>query len=596
VLLSGLETVKSEWSLFKGQIYQTKLPQTLSAPIEQLFVGGTMMVEARWPNVGSPTKDFPLNMLDPSHWELQGNGSKYGAMIDDELAKFPFSWNDAQVTLNVAHQFFTWTRTVSNHTIGGNSFNYPKDLPGITSYASMKTWPKSNMFFLSGKLEALDSPGEWFWDKSSSTLYLWNPTGGKPSSTEYKIRDFGFEAKAAADASPTAAPPVTVLSTVSNVHLQGVDFIGCTFALSNCEGCSVTNVNLEYPTYRRDIPEVNPPGSTENVARTLVDGNGISIKNLTLKYSNNNGLAVHGSNINVTNVLVAYTDWLGTLTYAPMKVNGNQIRITRSTVAYFGNAGVVTSIPNTPPNDVQPSNKTPPVPMPMSGRHLDVSYCNIHHGGMVGLDTAGLYSGGWSTAGLYWHHNWIHHHREKCIRCDDQSENATIHHNVAYNCGMPVGTVRKSGHGLVMKGDGHRIYANTFFNSAKDELCLPSCIEKRKGFRKQYPLVVQNNRSQLFNTAADKVLGGGCECPGGTAAGGNWTDVQTNLTLAELKLTDVDGMDFRPAVGSPLIDAGAVIPPYTDGFVGKAPDVGAYEHGGTRWVAGCTLDDPLCTA
>lgn len=38
---------------------------------------------------------------------------------------------------------------------------------------------------------------------------------------------------------------------------------------------------------------------------------------------------------------------------------------------------------------------------------------------------------------------------------------------------------------------------------------------------------------------------------------------------------------------SPLIDAGVLVPPYTDGHVGAAPDIGAYERGGVKWVAGC---------
>jgi hypothetical protein len=38
-------------------------------------------------------------------------------------------------------------------------------------------------------------------------------------------------------------------------------------------------------------------------------------------------------------------------------------------------------------------------------------------------------------------------------------------------------------------------------------------------------------------------------------------------------------VDLRPADGSPLIDAGVVVPNVSDRFNGKAPDIGAYEHG-----------------
>ena len=82
--------------------------------------------------------------------------------------------------------------------------------------------------------------------------------------------------------------------------------------------------------------------------------------------------------------------------------------------------------------------------------------------------------------------------------------------------------------------------------------------------------------------------------------------------LEALKLTGPAQYDFRPTAASPLVDAGAIVPPYTDGFAGRAPvralsefsgqslffhlrlillskcqDIGAYEHGGELWKAGC---------
>lgn len=49
-------------------------------------------------------------------------------------------------------------------------------------------------------------------------------------------------------------------------------------------------------------------------------------------------------------------------------------------------------------------------------------------------------------------------------------------------------------------------------------------------------------------------------------------------------------IDLRLKVTSPAIDTGVFIPNVTDDFTGKAPDLGAYEHGqpmpkyGPRWV------------
>jgi len=50
--------------------------------------------------------------------------------------------------------------------------------------------------------------------------------------------------------------------------------------------------------------------------------------------------------------------------------------------------------------------------------------------------------------------------------------------------------------------------------------------------------------------------------------------------------------DGYPTPGSAAIDAGMEVPGITDGFVGKAPDLGAYEFGGPRWVPGADWTDP----
>lgn len=54
-------------------------------------------------------------------------------------------------------------------------------------------------------------------------------------------------------------------------------------------------------------------------------------------------------------------------------------------------------------------------------------------------------------------------------------------------------------------------------------------------------------------------------------------------------LENPEDMDYRPKEQSPLVDAGVIKPPYTNGFVGKAPDIGAYEYGKGLWKAGCTI-------
>ena len=50
------------------------------------------------------------------------------------------------------------------------------------------------------------------------------------------------------------------------------------------------------------------------------------------------------------------------------------------------------------------------------------------------------------------------------------------------------------------------------------------------------------------------------------------------------------GLKYRLQANSPAIGRGAMIPGVTDGHVGSAPDLGAYEYGGPEWVAGCSIN------
>lgn len=50
-----------------------------------------------------------------------------------------------------------------------------------------------------------------------------------------------------------------------------------------------------------------------------------------------------------------------------------------------------------------------------------------------------------------------------------------------------------------------------------------------------------------------------------------------------------EGSSFQLVADSPCIDAADVIPGITDGHVGAAPDIGAYEYGAQPWTAGCDL-------
>lgn len=125
MVISGADVLQGKWARHDRHIFKTTVPKE----VRQVFVDGQLIVEARWPNMS-------LNRLwDRGRWARAGRGSRYGKMVDPELAKADIDWTGAIATLNVAHQFYAWTRTVTKHAPGSDTFEYNKDLAVITHYA-----------------------------------------------------------------------------------------------------------------------------------------------------------------------------------------------------------------------------------------------------------------------------------------------------------------------------------------------------------------------------------------------------------------------------------------------------------------------------
>lgn len=85
VTLCGTEPIYGDWKVYKGKIYQSRVDRDFV----QLFVDGEMMVEARWPN--QPFEE----RWDKQTWGTAGEGSKYGKIVDRQLAGTGIDWAGA---------------------------------------------------------------------------------------------------------------------------------------------------------------------------------------------------------------------------------------------------------------------------------------------------------------------------------------------------------------------------------------------------------------------------------------------------------------------------------------------------------------------
>jgi len=552
VEIRGTDPLRARWKRFRGSIFRARV----SRPVVQLFCDETLLTEARWPN--RPKHDF----WNRDTWARAGKGSRYGRIVDPALARTGIDWTGAVATLNVAHQFQTWTRTVLAHRAGEASFTYAKDLAGITRFADLTRPWEDDRYYLTGKLEALDSEGEWFYDKKTSMLYLWAPGGGDPGrhELETKVRAYGFTG-----------------DNVSGVELHGLRLFGCTFRLENCNACVIEDCHLRYPNVARRLAD--PEASELDKVETLIQGDGNAVLRSSFAWGPTVGLRMIGRRNRVEDCLLHDFCWDGALR-TPLLFVGSRAkqaaedRCIVSHCTLFNSGNAILNFRGRP------------------GQIIEFNH--VYRGVLACKDVALVYTGSPHTAGSEVRYNWVHGCRTEAfltkpglhgglgIRGDDQTRNLTVHHNVVWDCGRD---------GIIVKGDCNLVANNTVFDIGTpthpgNAIDLPTRPEPRKWWRDQFPLLrVQNAHSRIFNNLAPSITSNAKGRP--FPPGPNFA---ANLAIDPPPLIDPAHFDFRPQRPSRLIDAGRPIAGITDGFAGEAPDVGACESGAKRWIPGITWD------
>ncbi len=530
-LLDGTEPITGRWLRHKGSIYKTRTPRKF----EQLFVNRRMMLEARWPNT---TFD---KLLTREGWATTGPKSTYQKLHDPELAQTGIDWNGATAVLNIAHQFWTWSRPVLNYKKGGDTFEYKIKM---NPFHSKRThWWADDFYYLMGKLEALDAATEWFL-ADDGTLYLWPPEGVDLSQAkvEVKARDYGFFGKG-----------------LKHVEISGFHFFACTFALEDCQQCVVEHCQLLFPSFVRGVPDADEP--RRKSAGTHVTGEDNVVRNCSLVHCANYGIRVRGRRNRVENCLIHDVNWSGTLAYTGIALTGDRKDeramnvASHNTVYNVGNTIIVSS----------------------ANRYGVVEYNHVHHGGLICADVSLIYTSMPYAMGNEIRYNWVHDslspNNSLGIRGDDKTRGMRVHHNVVWN----IHDV-----GIIVKGGLNRIYNNTCFANGACDIMFMSGREPDKWWQKWVKAYEhQNEDSLLVNNCAPVIASVRRRRDPGLPG-----DHSNNYTGGAPKLANPAALDFRPRADSPLVDAGRAVEGVTAPFKGKAPDIGAYEFGGERWLPG----------
>ena len=196
----------TNWVTHQGNIWKTTTP----SQVLYIFQEDELLPLARYPN---------------NTWLRNDNGNST-TINDSELSQPSSYWNGARLVVRSS----AWSYHIANIS------NYT---PGILTFPSIGGYNLSNYqwgYYLCNKLSELDSPGEWFWDSSNSTLYLWPKNNVNPnnSNIEVALEQYG----------------VRISSGRQYVHINNIDckyYIDRAFIISGSnnkiENCKVIKSN-----------------------------------------------------------------------------------------------------------------------------------------------------------------------------------------------------------------------------------------------------------------------------------------------------------------------------------------------------------------
>ena len=572
-IISGLDVLKLEWTATpqKG-VYVASLA---TDAIRQLFFNGKPMLEARWPNVPTDANG-DWNFFAPEAWAtVDPNGSDYGTVADSRLAATGMNVTGAQAMLNVAHQYYCWTRTVQNHATGSKTFNYAKDLGQsveVKDETGNHLQYQDDRYYLFGMRQFLDAPGEWFYDATAKQLYFYAPGGKNPATGELEIktRDWGFKAD----------------QSSSYLTIDGIGFFGTAFKFgkdynSKSSHIIFRNNSVLYSSWTEyvGLPKGHPEAKADQVYPTI-EADNAQVVNTTFAYGALGALYINGFDNLIENNAFHDFCYNSSLTYPPLQVS-------KAWPAMIGKAGRAIVRYNTLYRSGGIQAQVSQVGNDFSMNDVQDSFLACYGGNK---DTSAIYTQQIFCAGTRIHHNWVHGGYSGtpplpwggglAIRGDDKTAGLTVDHNVTWNLGA-AGIEIKSPDNPTPE-QANRCINNTVFNHSaytptKSAILIPS---------------IKNNwniHSTVVNNLADSYYGWWNAKPMGKL------EVYSNNTAAFNPATDLVStawFDFRPSSGATaIIGAGMTVEGITDQAGGKTPDIGAYDRGDSvYWIPGQRLE------
>eukprot|EP01113_Clastostelium_recurvatum_P045152 TRINITY_DN7718_c0_g1_i8.p1 TRINITY_DN7718_c0_g1~~TRINITY_DN7718_c0_g1_i8.p1 ORF type:complete len:943 (+),score=129.18 TRINITY_DN7718_c0_g1_i8:139-2829(+) len=180
-IISATTLISTPWTNSNNNVWSSSLiNKNISADgISNVFVNGAKMTWARSPNLSQAPED--------RYFTITASTSMNTFQSRDVLDPSG-TWNGAVVRVRL-YLWSVTTRTVQSHTFDGTTATFTFTQPFNDGYQPITGWK----FFLENKLVAVDEPGEWSFDASSSTLSLSSLVDPNTLTVEASIYPYAFQ-------------------------------------------------------------------------------------------------------------------------------------------------------------------------------------------------------------------------------------------------------------------------------------------------------------------------------------------------------------------------------------------------------------------
>lgn len=573
VTISGADIIDGGWTAHSGNIYKTSaMNWDMGLGLNQLFVNGTSMMEARWPN---PSDHYwqSLTWADPNICRVDSGSISGSSLVinSTDLTGDPNDWEGAIVHVN-----FDYCGASAIVTSSGEGY-LTATLHTSTSRSVLYN-ASVHFFYIAGNsYNALDMATEWYYDYDGTigdpgTLYFWAPGNVDPGTltVEAKARNYAFD-----------------LDSKSYISIDGLHLLGCNITTDyDSSHILLDGLDVKYPTHFTvlDSARTDTGGQQKRSAGIVLGGQHNTIQNSQIDWSAGNGVSLVGSynqvlNCEISNI--AYTHNGGYAVHTGEIVTvGNQI--TSNTISKVARGCIHM-------NNIR------------EGKILynDLSY--TRYSGAGTYDLGAIYAIGTDGKDTEIAYNTIHEIREIGIYLDNVNSNFNIHHNVVWNWGYVDGLTYASGNRNALhmnqSSTGHTIAHNTFVGGRISTNRIGTDPLSMAGTQ------IANNILAAFATSGSALFTGYADSSDDAELSNN---IVTGTAEADwpysdetLLYADYEAEDFSITTASPAYGAGTDMG-YTEDILGNTmnspPDVGAYQDSSASSTTSSTTSSTSSTS